>query len=118
MAKKRICHVEWQVTNLDIAKDFYGGMFGWTFQGMGEGYTLFSTGDDYLGGGLEKVDAVGAGTSPLVYIEVNDIEEYLARAEVLGGEVVQRRTDIPGHGWFAVIKDRDGNRLGLYQGDG
>jgi uncharacterized protein len=118
MPKNAICHVEWHVTNLDLAREFYGGMFDWKFNDMGEGYTMFSTGDDYLGGGLEKRDAIKAAESPLVYIEVEDIDESLARAEVLGGGVVQRRTAIPGHGSFGIITDRDGNRVGIYQGNG
>jgi uncharacterized protein len=116
MPRNAICHVEWQVTNLDIAKEFYGGMFRWKFEDMGDGYTMFSTGDDYLGGGLEVKDVVRSGESPLVYVQVDDLDDSVARAEVLGGTVVQRATPIPGHGSFAIVTDRDGNRIGLYKG--
>jgi uncharacterized protein len=115
MPKNAICHVEWQVTNLEAAKEFYSGMFEWKFEDMGEGYSLFSTPDAHLGGGLEVKDIVKAAESPLVYVQVDDIETSLAKAEVLGGGLVQRKTDIPGHGWFGILTDPDGNRVGVYQ---
>jgi predicted enzyme related to lactoylglutathione lyase len=110
-----VCHVEWQVTNLEMAQEFYGGMFGWSFEPMGESYVLFRTGDD-VGGGLELADSVASGSSPLVYILTGDIEESLAKAEVYGGEVVKRTTEIPGHGVYAIVADPDGNRVGLFSG--
>src|SRR5229473_3493635 len=106
MANK-FCHVEWQVTDMDEAKEFYGGMFEWTFQDMGDSYSLYTTGDPYLGGGLERKDAVSTAESPLVYVHVDNLETHLAKAETLGGSVIQRRTDIPGHGWFAIVTDPD-----------
>ena len=118
MPVNTICHVEWRVINLELAKEFYGGMFDWKFEDMGESYRIFSTPDDYLGGGLEKSDTINAGESPLVYVAVKDLDESMARAEVLGGGVVQRSTQIPGHGSFAIVTDPDCNRVGLYQGNG
>ena len=113
MSAHTICHVEWQVTDLDRAKDFYGGMFGWSFKEMSPDYVIFQTGDD-VGGGLELVGSVDSGASPLVYILTDNIEESLAKAEVFEGAVVKRTTDIPGHGVYAIVADPDGNHVGLY----
>jgi uncharacterized protein len=118
MSVNKICHVEYQVTDMARGKEFYGGLFEWKFEDMGTEYSLFSTPDAFLGGGLQKSEKVNSGDSPLVYVAVANIEETLARAETLGGATALARTPIPGHGDFAILTDPDGNRVGIYQGSG
>lgn len=115
MAKNTVCHVEWQVTSFDNAERFYGGLFGWKFTKWGEEYMLFEA-ESGPGGGFTVVKKIDAGQSPLVHIEVDEIEPYLSKATELGGKVAVPKTEIPQVGWFAVLNDIDGNVLGLYQG--
>ena len=117
MAKHAICHVEWASTNLEKSRTFYGGLFDWTFTPWGEEYMVFK-GPETTGGGLMKVAEVKSGTSPAIYIEVDLIEPYLDRAKKLGGSVAVPRTEIPTVGWYAHLKDPDGNLVGLFQGNG
>jgi predicted enzyme related to lactoylglutathione lyase len=49
------------------------------------------------------------------YIEVDDIERYLAKAESAGGKTVVPKVDIPGYGAFAWFSDPDGNVVGLWK---
>ena len=49
----------------------------------------------------------------LVYVEVDDPEEYLERIEDMGGEVVVPLTNIPGMVSFAIFQDPQGNKVGL-----
>jgi len=119
MAKHSIVHIEWNSRDLKKAKAFYGGLFGWKFKtwGEGENYVLFSA-PEGPGGGLQKVKSkkeVGAGKSPLVYVEVDEIKPYLEKAKRLGGGVATPKTEIPNVGWFALLKDPDGNIVGLFQ---
>jgi len=116
MAKHSFCHIEWTVTNLERARKFYGGLFDWTFEAWGENYLMFNTPAKDLGGGFELKSAVQAGASPVVYIDVEDIEPYLEKAVALGGSVMTPKGDIPNIGWYAIIKDPDGNAVGLFQG--
>jgi predicted enzyme related to lactoylglutathione lyase len=51
-----------------------------------------------------------------VYVQVDDLAAYLARAESLGGKTAIKPTDIPGGGAFAMVQDPDGNMVGLYKG--
>ena len=51
-----------------------------------------------------------------VYVEVDEIEPYLEKVGELGGDVAVPKTEIPNQGWFAHIKDPDGNIFGLFQG--
>ena len=46
---------------------------------------------------------------------MNEIEDYLRRTKELGGVVAAGKTEIPTLGWYALLKDLDGNTIGLYQ---
>jgi predicted enzyme related to lactoylglutathione lyase len=117
MAKHAVCHIEWSSTDLQRTETFLSGLFDWKFSHWGDDYLVFNT-PDGPNGGIMKVDKVEPGRSPYVYINVEDIEPYLKRAEELGGEVDVPKTEIPKVGWYAHIKDHEGNIIGLLQGLG
>jgi len=116
MGNHDICHVEFDSTDLERTKGFLGGLFeDWKFQSWGESYMLFDT-PDGPGGGINKVEKVEPGKNILVYVQVDEIEPYLAKTGGLGGGVHTPKTEIPNVGWFAILTDPDGNLLGLFQG--
>jgi predicted enzyme related to lactoylglutathione lyase len=83
--------------------------------GPGDTYWLLQTGpeDESVGGGLcrrQSPDHV-----PVNYILVESVEEYAAKAESLGATVQMGKTEIPNIGWFALLKDPQGNPLGLFE---
>jgi hypothetical protein len=49
------------------------------------------------------------------YVKVEAIEESLKKAEGLGAKIVVPKKPVPGAGWFAVLLDPQGNRLGLWE---
>ena len=49
----------------------------------------------------------------LPYVMVADLEATNAKAKGLGGEIIERRIEVPGSGAFALLKDRDGARFML-----
>jgi predicted enzyme related to lactoylglutathione lyase len=114
MSKNTICHVEWPTTDFERVKTFYGTLFDWKFQSWGDqSYLLFESAGG-VGGGFWKVDKVEASQGPVVYIQVDEIEPYLNQADAMGGsrgEIME----IPNIGWSAVIKDPDGNQIGLFK---
>jgi predicted enzyme related to lactoylglutathione lyase len=115
MSKKHsICHVEWGSTNLERTQVFYGGLFDWKFMPFGDEYMVFQA-PEHTGGGFAKMKEVKAGGSPLVYVQVDEIEPYLEKAKALGGHVEAPKSEIPTIGWFAHLKDPDGNIVGLVQ---
>ena len=114
MAGNTICHVEWDVTDLQRAQEFYGAVFDWTFRSFGEEMVVFGCGDKHLGGFM-KVDRVAAGASPSVWIEVESIEGSMSKAVAAGGRELKGKGDVPGVGWSAVFGDPDGNRVGIVQ---
>lgn len=113
--KHAICHIEWSSTDLEKTKTFLSELFQWDFEPWGEDYILFSP-PEGPGGGISKVDTVHPGESPVIYIEVEEIQPYLEKAKTLGGAVKIPKTEIPTIGWFAYIVDPDNNIVGLFQG--
>lgn len=114
MAKNTFCHVEFQSTDLERSQRFYEGMFEWTFRSFGDEMVVFGQGDRHLGG-LVKAEKVEAGASPSVWIEVDNIEQYLARAPTMGGRATGEKSPVPNVGWSAVLQDPDGNSVGLVE---
>ena len=48
-----------------------------------------------------------------VYVQVDDLQAYLDKAESLGGKAIISPTEVPGMGAFAWFSDIDGNTIGL-----
>jgi predicted enzyme related to lactoylglutathione lyase len=48
---------------------------------------------------------------------VNNVEEYITKAKESGGDIYRGKTIIPAMGAYALVKDPDGNVIGLYQGN-
>ena len=116
MAKNTFCHVEFQCSDLDQSRKFYEGLFEWTFRDFGGDMIVFGVGDQHLGG-LQKSDNIIPGNSPSVWIEVDSIEDYLAKAKALGGEILSDKSPVPSVGFSAIITDPDANAVGLVQFD-
>lgn len=114
MAANTVCHIEWEVTDFARAQTFYEGLFGWRFQEFGDEMVVFGLGDQHIGG-LIKVNAVGVGRSPSVWIEVESIEAACAKAESVGGGVSKGKSEVPHVGWSATLTDPDGNYVGIVQ---
>lgn len=113
-----ICHVEFTAPNLDAAKTFYGGLFGWEFQSFSENEWFFqATGNGPCGCIMKGNASTDAKT--LVYVNVDDLNTTLKKAQNLGAKTVKPRTEIPGgHGYFAQLRAPEGNVLGIYSRNG
>jgi predicted enzyme related to lactoylglutathione lyase len=110
------------VGDLDRAKNFYTGMFGWKYEPLAE-YDAESYWQILPGGAAAVNGALVSGArreSPrgrtsVLYLHVADLEEAVDRARLLGGSLVQGRTKISATaGSFAIVTDPDGNELGLW----
>lgn len=119
----RVVHFEIPYDDGDRARGFYREAFGWDLQTWGEGdYTLVMTGPvgeqgstepGYINGGMMQREAPYA--SPVVVIEVEDIDAALATVERLGGATVTAKQPVGEMGWSAYFKDPEGNLMGLFQ---
>jgi hypothetical protein len=111
--------VHWEIPSTDLAKsrDFYAGLFGWTFREFSPEYMLFDSGEG-SGGGISKVEAVPEPCID-VYVGVSDIGETLAKVADLGGRIAAPRTEIGGGmGYWAAFLDPCGCKLCIWSQDG
>jgi predicted enzyme related to lactoylglutathione lyase len=104
--------------DLASARQFYGGLFGWTFedaeaQGGGE-YVVARDGDTFVAG-LRSVEARADGTKVtrwLPYMSVDDVDAAIDRGKAGGATVVVGARDV-NLGRVAAIVDPEGAVLGI-----
>lgn len=103
-------------TDLKAVREFYSNLFDWqTSSDSPTKYALVDTGDG-INGLIFRADP-GVPTFVTFYIEVDDVEKYLEKAEQLGGTVYvpASPSPVPGESLFAVFGDPEGNIVGLRQ---
>lgn len=105
-------------TDLAAARAFYTEVLGWTLTSFGPDYTMWTAGDQPVGGiGPLPEDAQKAGTPPhwLAHIETDDVDATAKKAEGLGGRVLLPGTDIPSVGRFAILADPQGAVFSVFK---
>lgn len=118
MNKRNIVHIEIPTSDSKASAEFYEKLFGWDIMRDEQmDYTMFST-EPGPGGGFTKIggewgDHVQVG-HVLIYINSEDIDADLKQAVVLGGNIVQPKSEIPETGWFGIFTDPTGNTVALY----
>ncbi len=110
--------VHFEISSKDYKKaiEFYKGLFGWNideYPGMEYGMTK-ADGEGGIGGGIGPAQG---GAPPFVtfYVQVDDLQTYLDKAESLGGKAIVPPTPIPEVGSFAMFSDLDGNVIGIFK---
>lgn len=113
-----IQHFEVPADDVDRAKSFYSGLFGWEIEAPpnfeGE-YWFIKTPEGGPDGGMMKRQMPEQRT--IAYVTVDSVEDSSAKASELGGQVIMPKGAVPGMGYFSVILDTEGNPLGLWQSD-
>lgn len=108
---RRIDYVEFNVSDIEASKAFYGGAFGWTFKDYGPQYCEFS--DGRLTGGFTTTAPVTAKGGPLVILYASDIEAAQGRVESAGGNISLPIFEFPGGRRFHFT-DPDGYELAVW----
>ncbi|WP_127125321.1 VOC family protein [Georgenia sp. SYP-B2076] len=105
------------VEDVDRARKFYEGLFGWTFApgpSGGGGFMIETAG---IPGGIHGGDP---GARPYTFFRVDDIEQAVRKVRELGGEVdgVDLEGDaesVARYGRFTLCRDDQGSEFGLYE---
>jgi predicted enzyme related to lactoylglutathione lyase len=119
----RIVHFEIPVDDQERATEFYGSAFGWDITTIPEvNYTSVATGpaneqgpteSGYINGGMfPREDDIA---TPVLTVDVADIEAALATIGKLGGTTVRERFAVGDIGFAAYFTDTEGNVIGLWE---
>jgi uncharacterized protein len=123
----QLSHFAIHADDLERARKFYGGVFGWAFQGLGGGpITDFCQIKDPAGNLLSPLGAVqsrkfNSAPQPVYGFEctiaVNDVDAAARAVEANGGKIVMQKAAIPGVGWIVKFLDTEGNLVCAAQYD-
>jgi predicted enzyme related to lactoylglutathione lyase len=107
---QKIDYVEFNVSDIERARKFYGSAFGWSFKDYGPNYCEFN--DGRLTGGFALGETESAG-GPLVVLFADDLEQTQRRVEDAGGKVVKPIFSFPGGRRFHFA-DPEGYQLAVW----
>ena len=111
MSKNQLAYLELPSANVATLKDFYGTLFGWTFEDFGEDYVAVH------GTGLEagfNGDPASKSKALLPMIETTEIQAMEAKVRDAGGTITMPTFAYPGGRRFHFM-DPDGNELAVMQ---
>lgn len=110
--------VDLETSDVEGAKRFYGGLFGWTATDIPTDqespYTMFTKGGKQVAGG-------GPPSQPEVpphwntHINVDSVDDTVAKATAAGGSVIMPPMDVMDQGRMAILADPTGAMFGLWE---
>lgn len=122
MKMNPVVHFELPYFNPKRAKTFYEKAFGWGVKEWEDGYWMAkTTKSDKMGrsmtpgtmnGGLMKGKK---GDMPVIVVGVKSMAADLKKIVKAGGKVVMKSVNMGDMGWYARVKDSEGNVIGLWQ---
>ena len=113
-----VVHFEIGGSDVEPLTSFYGQLFGWGLESIpGGGYVLIDTrGSGGINGGIGK-SQTGEPWSAF-YVEADDLQAVLDKAESLGATTAMPVTDFGGMVTIAMFNDPDGLLVGLVESAG
>jgi hypothetical protein len=102
--------------DVEAAKKFYGGLFGWTFQTIesnGIEYAIAMIGPRPVAGFYRPEDKTYSAAEWLQFFSVDDVDAAVARVATAGGTMIAKPADVPQRGRLALVEDREGAAFGL-----
>ncbi len=112
-ADRRIDNIEFNVSDINRSKAFYGAAFGWSFTDYGPGYTEFD--DGRIKGGFTTDGEVRPG-GPLVIVYAKNLALAQERLEAVGATISKPVFAFPGGRRFHFL-DPDGYELAVWSAE-
>ena len=111
--ENQINYIEIQARDLEVAKEFFGRLFGWEFEDFGPDYIAFR--DGRLEGGFARSDkaATTDNGSVLVVFYARDLEASLEKVVACGGAIIRKIFSFPGGRRFQFA-DPNGNEFAIW----
>ena len=122
-----VVHFEIPADDPDKLVRFYSDLFDWQIDKMPgdiEYWMLHTVPTDDKGmptqpgginGGITRRQ--NPGHRPINYVQVESLDQYLAKAKGLGARLMLEKMPVPGMGWFAQLLDPQGNPFAIWQDD-
>lgn len=119
-----VVHFEITADDLQRAKKFYAKAFGWKLTDVPEmDYIVAHTTETSkqgmpktrgtINGGIAKKDQ--SASSPVVVMRVKSITKSVPKIQKLGGQIVMPKTKVGEMGYYARVKDTEGNVIGVWE---
>lgn len=114
------CWIDAALPDLGAGRDFYGGLFGWTFEDQGEdfGHYTLAFRDGEAAAGVMPAPDPGVPTAWTVYFASEDAAEAAARIGKAGGQVLFGPDAAGESGVMVGAADPGGSLFGVWQAGG
>jgi predicted enzyme related to lactoylglutathione lyase len=111
----RVIRYEIAAADPGTLSTFYGGLFGWQFQKVGDQdyYVINAGAGPGIDGALTRRFEGGPGV--INTIAVASVDEAVAKVTQLGGTVVMPKTAIRGSGYVAYCVDPENNLFAIME---
>jgi predicted enzyme related to lactoylglutathione lyase len=112
------CWIDLYSSDTEKAKEFYGGVFGWTIEEQPPefgGYFTFLKDGKHVGGCMTNDGKDGLPDVWTIYLTTEDVERTAADAKAKGGRVHMEPMQVAENGSFAIIGDPGGAGIGAWQ---
>lgn len=115
--------IDLSTTDVEAAKAFYGGLFGWTFEDSSgpDGEFIYAMaskdGENVAGIGELSAEMQEQGVPPMwnMYFAVENVDEAIKKAVAAGGSAIMEAMDVFDAGRMAFVMDDQGAGAGLWQ---
>jgi len=125
----KVQHFEIPVDNISRAKKFYEQSFGWGTKDWpmpdGTNYVGLYTGPvdeknmwkepGFINGGMFERGKSLPVTGPTIAVVTENIDTALDKVKAAGGTIVMEKKEMMGMGFYAYVKDTEGNTIGVWQ---
>jgi uncharacterized protein len=110
-----VVHFEVSGRDLDKLQSFYGDLFGWNIQKVPGAmpYAMVEKDGDGIGGGIGQ--APNGNGHVTFYVDADDPQAVLDKAEQLGGKTIMPVTELP-QVTIALFADPEGHVIGIAKG--
>jgi uncharacterized protein len=126
MKMNPVVHFEMPAVNKKRVKKFYETAFGWEMNQLGPemGHYLLATTSPLDKNRIHKEKGAinggffqkpKEGKVPHLVISVDNLEKHIGIVKKAGGRIIGKPMDISGTGKFVMIKDTEGNQIGMLQ---
>jgi len=116
----RVVHFEIYADEVERATKFYAEVFGWQihkWDGPDDYWLAITGGDGEAGIDGAIIGRPQPGAIGMNFIDVESVDDYIAKIQANGGTLVRPKIHIPEVGYTAVCNDTEGNPVGLFQID-